>query len=336
MKMRLTLMLAIAFAVPTPVLGKTDACQAAETAYGDRDFTIVQSFAEEDDPCSQFVLGAMYLDGRGIDRNYEEAVRWFQLAAEQGHPSGQLNLGLMYELGRGVGKSGAEALRWFRAAAEQGSASGQYELGMAYYRGTIVPKDNVKAAHWIRMAAGQGHEKAISSLSVMFLPPRPINTGEMIDLAAPYIYERCLESLTESGDLKAEFEGTRFRPKSFPKAAELGVKQAFGHPSLGATRVWEAREVVDDRLNVSCTMMIDGGNVTTQFDHIALKLEDRFSKIYGEKIRAAMDDYVAGKSGGFLLSFEVDDIHLAHRLLRGTPVNPNEGYFLTITLSKPQ
>ena len=64
----------------------------------------------------------MYDYGRGVAKDYAEAVRWYRKAAEQGNANAQYNLGLMYEEGLGVAKDGAEAMRWFRKAAEQGYA----------------------------------------------------------------------------------------------------------------------------------------------------------------------------------------------------------------------
>lgn len=34
---------------------------------------------------SQFILGAMYADGEGVEGSLTKALEWFQKAAEQGH-----------------------------------------------------------------------------------------------------------------------------------------------------------------------------------------------------------------------------------------------------------
>jgi TPR repeat protein len=41
----------------------------------------------------------MYERGRGVVRNYAEALKWFRLAADQGFAFAQFNLGLFYEKG---------------------------------------------------------------------------------------------------------------------------------------------------------------------------------------------------------------------------------------------
>jgi TPR repeat protein len=44
----------------------------------------------------------MYAKGRGVARDYGEAVRWYRMAAEQGDAGAQNNHGIMYALGEGV------------------------------------------------------------------------------------------------------------------------------------------------------------------------------------------------------------------------------------------
>jgi len=62
----------------------------------------------------------MYASGIGVEKNYAEAVGWFQKAADQGVAKAQFNLGLMYGRGDGVKQSDAEARRWLKKAADQG------------------------------------------------------------------------------------------------------------------------------------------------------------------------------------------------------------------------
>ncbi len=50
------------------------------------------------------------------------------MAAEQGYAIAQNNLGWMYQEGKGVQQDDAEAVKWYRKAAEQGNAEAQYRL----------------------------------------------------------------------------------------------------------------------------------------------------------------------------------------------------------------
>jgi len=60
---------------------------------------------------------AMLLDDSGKPR---ESVDWFTKAAELGHPTSQFNLALHYENGRGVKKDIDKAIYWYEKAAENG------------------------------------------------------------------------------------------------------------------------------------------------------------------------------------------------------------------------
>lgn len=117
---------------------------------------------------AQAFLGECYENGRGVDTNETEAVRWYRKAAEQGHARAQDNLGECYYYGRGVDKDYVEAVKWFRLAAEQGLAAAQKNLGARYYCGQGVENDYGEAVRWFRLAAEQGYEWAQYSLGVCY------------------------------------------------------------------------------------------------------------------------------------------------------------------------
>ena len=62
----------------------------------------------------------MYATGRGISRDYPEALRWLKLAAAQGNPVAHHHLGLMYDEGKEVSINGIRAHMWFNLSAAQG------------------------------------------------------------------------------------------------------------------------------------------------------------------------------------------------------------------------
>jgi len=51
---------------------------------------------------AQTLLGSLYDDGQGVAQDYQEAVKWYRLAAMQGNALAQSNLGMMYSNGQGV------------------------------------------------------------------------------------------------------------------------------------------------------------------------------------------------------------------------------------------
>jgi TPR repeat protein len=172
-------------------------------------------------------LGTCYKDGRGVDKNWEEALVWFRKAAEQGHPSGQLNLGLMYSGGLGVAKDDAEAAAWYRKAAEQGEAQAQNNLGSIYQSGRGVPQDDAEALRWYLKAAQQNLAIAQRNAALLYWKGK----GTEQD------YIECVHwfrKAAERGDLYAKaWLGDAYRTgigvqQDFAKAIELSCAAANG------------------------------------------------------------------------------------------------------------
>lgn len=61
------------------------------------------------------------------------------------------DLGVLYARGWGVEKDQNEALRWYRKAAENGDRRAQYNLAAAYFEGDGVPIDYATAYFWLKL-----------------------------------------------------------------------------------------------------------------------------------------------------------------------------------------
>ena len=109
--------------------------------------TDVRQLAEKGDPSAQYNLGLMYQNGRGVEKDEVEAVKWYQKAAEQGVANAQYNLSVMYLNGLGVEKDEVEAAKWHQKAAEQGNSLAQYKLGVMYAKGLGVEQNFILLMH---------------------------------------------------------------------------------------------------------------------------------------------------------------------------------------------
>jgi len=101
---------------------------------------------------SQLILGDKYYYGKGVTPDYQEALKWFRMAAEQDIAKdakdglaqyvpefakymtehkiyAQNKLGTMYRDGQGVTQDYQEAIKWFRKSAEQRNSDGYGMLG---------------------------------------------------------------------------------------------------------------------------------------------------------------------------------------------------------------
>lgn len=65
---------------------------------------------------AQFALGELYFNGRGVANDYGKAIEYYRMAAQRGHPVAQYLLGTMYQEGWGVERDPVEAFMWLTAA----------------------------------------------------------------------------------------------------------------------------------------------------------------------------------------------------------------------------
>ena len=52
----------------------------------------IRQGAEQGDPAMQYSLGALHHNGEGVEKDLEQAARWFRAAAEQGHGRAEYHL----------------------------------------------------------------------------------------------------------------------------------------------------------------------------------------------------------------------------------------------------
>jgi TPR repeat protein len=83
--------------------------------------------AKAGDAESQCWVGRAYGDGRLVQKDEEEAARWYLKSAEQGYVPAQR----LYGMGS-VHINSAVGGRWMLRAAEQGDAEAEFWLGVAY------------------------------------------------------------------------------------------------------------------------------------------------------------------------------------------------------------
>lgn len=135
-----------------------------------------QLAAAQGNPAAQTALGELCEVGQGVPRNEAEGAKWYRKAAEQGYAPAQYNLAVLLTVGRGVPMNVSEALKWYRAAADQGDPLAQYNLGMRHFEGKGVPRDPIMAYVWLSRAAANKLSDATAALEQL----RPTMTQEQI------------------------------------------------------------------------------------------------------------------------------------------------------------
>lgn len=145
------------------------------TAHGRRDDTAtaaeLTSLAEAGDARAQYLLGEMYLQGRGVRRDDEKGVALVTSAAEQGYASAQYRLGRIVMSTPGpFMRTYNEAAAWFRKAAEQGHE----EAKVMYGTYLLVSRDSKQRAAGralVQKAAENGNPNAAYALAVHYTVP---------------------------------------------------------------------------------------------------------------------------------------------------------------------
>ncbi len=91
-------------------------------------FMWLLSAAYLDDPVAQYIVGTMYVFGKGTVMDYSEAHYWFEIAAGQGHAAALNELGILYAEGMGVDADFGRAREYWKKAVEAGSEEAEANL----------------------------------------------------------------------------------------------------------------------------------------------------------------------------------------------------------------
>jgi len=136
--------------------------------------------AEAGESRAQVDLGYAYFFGKGVPRDYEQAVLWYEKSAAQNNANAQNNLGGCYVNGNGVPADPVKGVALYRAAAEQGFAAAQENLALSYCRGQGIGKNVDEAFAWHLKAARQGWQPSFLRVAIHYKKGAgvPINLAE--------------------------------------------------------------------------------------------------------------------------------------------------------------
>ena len=81
--------------------------------------------AQSGDAVAQFNLARMYEDGRGVNVDEGQAIKWFQQAASNGNTDAEVSLGAVYLFAQGTPKNSRTACKLFKQASKKGDRAGR-------------------------------------------------------------------------------------------------------------------------------------------------------------------------------------------------------------------
>jgi TPR repeat protein len=106
-------------------------------------------------------LGEFYEHGSGVKLDKKKAERLYRMAADRGDAAAQNSLACLLCSGQRF----EEAVRYFVLAADQGYTTGEANLGYCYHTGKGTEVDLGKARYWLERAAAKGDKNAIEGLA---------------------------------------------------------------------------------------------------------------------------------------------------------------------------
>ncbi|MDX2151269.1 MAG: tetratricopeptide repeat protein [Bryobacteraceae bacterium] len=99
--------------------------------------------------------------------DYEKAKKHLTVLAKHGSAGAEGMLGEMYLEGKGVERDVARGLKHLERSAEAGIVRSQYLLSRLYSYGEVVPRDLVRAHYWLSLAALQERQSAPGLLRML-------------------------------------------------------------------------------------------------------------------------------------------------------------------------
>lgn len=168
---------------------------------------------EVDKPDAQleYRIGSMLLCGEGIEKDVDEAMRWFQMSAKSGNPYAEYQMAELFEEGTKVPKADAtglyaEALSSFLLLDQKNpDAMAEYRIGSMYLAGKGTKRDPKEAIHWFERSAQKGNHYAEYQMAELYLDGTKVTKDE---IHAQDLFTNALQGFLdqENGNPDAQLE----------------------------------------------------------------------------------------------------------------------------------
>lgn len=196
------------------------------------ELTELQHRAVGGDVKAQLDLAIRYRDGKGVDKDDVEAMRWGHRAADAGNADAMDFVGFAYLRGAVIKRNPVVAFGYFKSAAEE-SPLAAFNLGQCYYGAQGTEQDCTTALKWWEKAAEKGHGRAAAAAAMAYLsgegvPPNPVLGRRLAERAAELNNPSGLVVL---GELQFQAGDVDAAKANWTKASKLFPTGATGHPS---------------------------------------------------------------------------------------------------------
>lgn len=113
----------------------------------------IQSCVDQGNAYCLNVLGLLYKQGLGVEKNEEKTFNLIMEAAKKEFAAAEYNIGRFYMIGLGCDIDFDKARSWLTISADHGNQRAAYALGYMYFKGFGVAQDYKKAVSWFELSS---------------------------------------------------------------------------------------------------------------------------------------------------------------------------------------
>jgi TPR repeat protein len=125
--------------------------------------------AKQDDAKSQFNVALIYANGLGVNKDIEQAQKWYEKSAKQGNGAAQYNLAQLYYIaGEKDVHAYEKAKYWYEKSVEAGVKQAYNNLGILLREGLGTKKDEQKAFVLFQKGAELGDSAAQVNAAILY------------------------------------------------------------------------------------------------------------------------------------------------------------------------
>jgi enhanced entry protein EnhC len=184
------------------------------------------------DSFAQFALGQLYQQGIGVDKNIQEAIKYYTQSAAQQDLRAEYNLGLLYLEGETGKPDYQQAFGWLNDAAFKGSADAQYVLGQLAEYGyrdangvDVFPVDHEQARAMYSLAAANHQGMAQFRLAELLTHDHNVSLTVVAKQKHDALMKSLYQGAVSAGVKEAELPLAFFQAMSDDKAQQTTAFQ---------------------------------------------------------------------------------------------------------------
>ena len=160
----------VAATVVATIVNADEMCRKGEEFYNQKNYKEAMKWYEKaadgGNTTAMNNIGDFYCYGNGVVQNFIEAMKWYKKAVKAGDASAMGNVNRIHRYGYDVKQNYIEAMtmEWYKKAADIGDVTAMSNMGWFYEKGYGVAQNYNEAMNWYKKAAEVGHASAMNKV----------------------------------------------------------------------------------------------------------------------------------------------------------------------------